>query len=243
MADYVSREVARERLRKTCKLGRIVSVLMLLAGLVMGGVAAYIGLDVKGPEFVQKAIDFVAPQAQDQLLAIVELGTTAVLFFLIGLIGILMFRKIAKTGDAFRLGQLRQLKFEAFLLMLLGFLPTVAANVTRAVLAFQAGSSPLAGIDLAVDKMCVVAGLFAFIAIRPLVAGSLLGTEEEDLEMIDPVTTKPAPDYKDVPDLAHVPTASPEPVDDTLAQDGSVRTFVKDPSWDSLEAEFDELSK
>lgn len=248
MADYVSREVARDRLRKSCKLGRIVSILLLLAGLLLGGVAAVVGLDVAVPDFVLKGIGYVQPQltglkpgSTDMLVAITETGARALLFFLIGLVGALMFRKIAKTGDAFRLGQLRQLKFEMFLLVLLGFLPSVAANVTRAVIAFQEKTSLLAGIDLSVDVMCVIAGLFAFIAVRPLLAGVLLGVEEEELEMIDPTSVSPDPNYSDVPDLAHAPTAVPEVPDTTLVKDKDLPKFVSDPAWESVEAEFEGL--
>lgn len=248
MADYVSREVARDRLRKACKLGKIVSVLLLLAGLAFGGIAAVVGLEVSLPSFVETAIGYIEPRlagvkpgSTDMLAAIAEVGAQALLFFLIGLVGILMFRKIGKTSDAFRMGQLRQLKFEMFLLTLLGFIPTIAANVTRAVIAFQQGTSLLAGIDLHVDVMCVIAGIFAYVAVRPLLAGVLLGTEEEELELIDPTAASPEPNYSDVPDLAHVPTAVPE-VDNTIAAPtGNRPTFVKDPAWDSVEAEFENL--
>jgi hypothetical protein len=84
---------------------------------------------------VSKALYGVIPTLSDPLIAEAECATRALLFLLMGLVGILMFRKVAKTGDAFRVGQLRQLKLEALLVFLLGFLPTLVANVVKMVVA------------------------------------------------------------------------------------------------------------
>ena len=208
MADYVSREVARERLRKACKGGTIVSVLLLLLGLCYGGIAAIVGLDVKLPfEFMYSFLYVVVPTMSDATLALAECTTKAVLLLLMGFIGILLFHKAAKTGEAFRTGQLRQLKFIAFLMILLGFLPTLVGNILKVALSIQSGGQALAVMSFAVEPMCILAGLFMFAAARVLAAGSYLGSQEEELAS-DPYVAAAEPDFAGVPDLGSVPTAS-----------------------------------
>lgn len=210
MADYVSREVARERLRKACKGGTFVSVLLLLLGIGYGGIAAIIGLNVKLPfGFLYSALYVIVPTMSDAALALAECATKAVLLVLMGFFGILMFHKVAKTGEAFRVGQLRQLKFVAFLTILLGFLPTLAGNLVKVIYSMQQGGPALAVMSFAIEPMCIVAGLMLFMGCRVLVAGSRLGTQEEAMADIDPQYNAPEPDYADVPDLGSVPTATP----------------------------------
>lgn len=210
MADYVSREVARERLRKACKTGTIVSLIVLLAGLAYGGIAALIFTNTKLPDLVYSALYVIVPTLSDTMLATVECATRGVLFLLIGLFGLLMFRKVNKTGDAFRAGQMRQLKFVASLTVLLGFLPSVAANIAKIALGMRQGGSPMAMMSFAIDAMCIVAGIFMWSAARMLVAGAVLGRQEEEMSLVEPTTTtSPVPDFGDVPDLANVTTAVP----------------------------------
>ena len=208
MADYVSREVARENLRKACKGGTLLSVLVLLLGLCYGGLAAIVGLNVKLPfEFMYTALNVVVPTLSDATIALAECATKAVLLVLMGFIGILMFRKVSKSGDAFRAGQLKQLKFVAFLSILLGFMPTVVSNILKVVLAVRAGGQPLAVMSFAIEPMCILVGFVMFAAARVLVAGSRYGSQEEELAS-DPYVAAPEPDFAGVPDLGSVPTAS-----------------------------------
>lgn len=223
MADYVSREVARERLRKACKAGSIISFFLLLGGLAYGGIAAIIALNIRLPfEFMYTFLHLIVPTMADTTLALAECGTKAALLFLIGLLGMLMFRKVNKTGDSFRTGQCRQLKFIAFLAILLGFLPSVVGNALKVATAIQLGNPPMAVMSFVVEPMCIVAGLFMFMATRMLVAGSLLGHQEEEFSATSMVD-QGEPDFMDVPDLAHVPTATPVP-DETMAR-GEYGTF------------------
>ena len=244
MADYVSREVARERLRKACKAGVIVSALLLVGGLCYGGVAAIIATNTRLPEFLVNFLYLVIPTLSDTLLALVECTTRAVLFLLIGLLGILMFRKMSKTGDAFRSGQLRQLRFISFLLILLGFLPTVAGNIAKVIAAIQRGGSPMTVMSFSFDAMCIVAGLFVFMAARALVAGSLLGTQEQQLAA-DPTTVTSVPNYDDVPDLTRVTTAVateptlPDMPTMQVPSEDQIPKFVNDPEWDRIADEID----
>ena len=226
MADYVSREVARERLRKACKAGTILSVIMLLLGLLYGGVAAIIGLEVAVPGFVTNALYVLVPTMGDRILAAADCGTKGFLIALSGLLGILMFHKISRTGEAFRAGQLKQLKFIAFLLMLLGFLPTVVGNAVKVALAVQSGSAPLAVLSFAVEPMCILAGLFVFMALRAQVAGSHLVREEGELMATDPVANAPEPSFAGVPDLGNVTTAVP--VSDATVASPSVTPYGYD---------------
>ena len=224
MADFVNREVARERLRKACKMGTFVSVLLLLAGLAYGGIAALVYTDTRVPQFVATALYMIVPTLGDTLLATAECATKAVLFFLIGLVGILLFHKVAKTGDAFRLGQMKQLRFIAVLLTLLGFLPSLVGNGIKIATALRSGHSALAVMSFAVDAMCIVAGLLVFFIARMLVAGANLG-RMEDQGAPAPVATDTT--FSSMPDLSQVPmaqteTASPyDAVDQTLEQPSS----------------------
>lgn len=248
MADYVSREVARERLHKACKAGTVLSVIMLLAGLMYAGIAAIVATNTRLPELVVRALYVIVPTLSDTYLALAECATRAVLFVLIGLLGILMFRKMSKKDDAFRTGQLRQLKFIAFLFMLLGFLPTLAGNIAKVVMTIQRGGNPMAVMGFDVDAMCVIAGLFLFMAARALVAGSLLGQQQEQMAA-DPTTVTAEPDYSDVPDMTTVttaveaapPTTVLDPGADAIPAPTQVPTFVNDPAWDEVAAEFDAL--
>ena len=209
MADYVSREVARERLRKACQGGSAISAIVLLIGLLFGGIAAVIWFDVQLPfDFMYTGLNAIVPTVSDAMLSVAECGTKALLLFLMGFVGLLMFRKVSRTGEAFRSGQLRQLKFIAFLMLLLGFLPTVVGNAIKVALSVRAGGPALAVLSLAVEPMCIIASLFMFVACRVLVAGSLLGTQEEELVAADPVAAAPAPNFSGVPDLSSMPTAT-----------------------------------
>lgn len=206
MADYVSREVARERLRKACKLGTIASLIVLLAALVYAGITAIVVTGYALPDIVQKVIDFIAPRLSevDANTSIAENGTKAALLLLIAIIGLLMFRKVSRTGDAFRARQLKQFKFIAFLIVLLSFLPSLVANGIRVALAIQAGSPFLSVIDIVVNRMALAMGLFMFVALRMLVAGAMLGSQGGYVE------GEPSePDFASVPDLSNVPTAVP----------------------------------
>jgi hypothetical protein len=209
MADYVSREVARDRLHGTCKAGRIFAVLLLLLGLGYGAVVAIIITNVAVPKVVLDILYKVAPTLNDQRLAIGDFSAKAILLLLISIVSIVMFSKISRSGDAFRLGQLKQLKFIAFLVFLLGFVPPLAGNGVRVYDAIQAGESPLSVIHVSLDVMCIVGGLLLFLATRVLTAGANLGTEEELLYASDPIADDREPDFVDVPDLANVPTAAP----------------------------------
>lgn len=227
MADYVSREVARERLRKSCKLGTTCSVILLLCGLAYAAVVALVVTEIPVPRFVSNALYVVIPTLSDPLIAEVECAVRALLFLFMGLVGILMFRKVTKTGDAFRLGQLKQLRFLAILVFLLGFLPTVAANVAKMVVALRSSNSPLAVMSFAVEPMCIIGGLFLYVVARMLVSGAVLGHQEQ-LVQADPTAVTDEPSFAGVPDLSQIPTAQDstlvgapstfDPVDTTLEQ-------------------------
>lgn len=223
MADYVSREVARERLRAACKGASAIAAIVLLAGLVYGGIAAIFGLGVALPfEFLYTIINAIVPESSDTTVAVSESATRAFILVLMGLLGLLMVRKVRRTGEAFRAGQLKQLKFIAFLSILLGFVPSVASNIVRFVLALRAGQVlSLSALSLAFDPMCMITGILVYTICRVMVAGANVGLEEEELEMLDPGTyhDHDEPDFMGVPDLEHVPTAvSEETVDDTAYQ-------------------------
>ncbi len=205
MSDYISREVARERLRKTCKAGSIVSVLILLLGLFHAALVAIVFLGVQLPEVVANVQDNLV--AMDETYAgLANIGVRAVLFFLVGLVGTLMFGKMSKTGDAFRAGQMRQFKFIAVLLTLLGFLPSLVANGVNVFFAFQEGRDLFENFHLEASKLCILAGIFMFVVARVLVAGAVLGKQEEDLAGV-PGINPTDPSYAGVPDLGNVSTA------------------------------------
>lgn len=208
MADYVSREVARENLRKACKGGTLLSAIVMVLGLFYGGIAAIVGFNVKLPfEIMYTALNVAVPTMSDATIALADCATKAVLLVLMGFVGILMFRKVSKTGDAFRVGQLKQLKFVAFLSILLGFMPAVVSNILKVVLSVRAGGQPLAVMSFAIEPMCILVGFVMFAAARVLVAGSRYGSQEEELSS-DPYVAAPEPDFAGVPDLGNVPTAS-----------------------------------
>lgn len=210
MADFVSREVAREKLRKACKMGKIVSAGFIIVGLVYAAVAAVLALGVRLPTVMANAILWLVPTATETAFSLAECCTKALLFFLIGLIGTLMFGKVTRTGEAFRLGQMRQLRFVALMLVLLGFVPSLAGNAARVALAAQLGRMSLSVIDLSANLSCIAAGLLMFVGARMLVAGARLASQEKGMATVDPAVTTPAPDYHDMPDLANTPTAIPE---------------------------------
>lgn len=209
MADYVSREVARERLHGACKAGRIFAVLVLLLAIGYGAVVAIVITNVEVPKVVLDVLYKIAPTLNDQRLAVGDFAAKSFLLLLISIISIVMFSKVSRSGDAFRMGQLKQLKFVAFLLMLLGIVPSLAGNGVKVYDAVQAGQAPLSVIAVNPDAMCIVGGLLMFLAARMLVAGANLGSEEELLYAENPVADNREPDFVDVPDLANVPTAAP----------------------------------
>ena len=222
MADYISREVARERLRKTCKAGTLVSVLILLIGLAYAAVTAIVALSIEIPEIVSTVMHTAVPSMDNRVQALPECASKGALFILMGFVGLLMFRKMAKTGDAFRLGQMRQLRFIALLAILLGFVPTLAINITAVVLAIRSGASPLAAIAFDIDLMCIISGLLMFMAVRVLASHAALDTQEEELARTAPeVFESHEPSFVDVPDLSNVPTAQ----DGTSASDSSFSSF------------------
>lgn len=226
MADYVSREVARERLHDACKAGRIFAVLLLLLGLVYGGIVAVLIMNVELPKIVFDILYKAAPTLNDQRLAIGDFAAKAILLVLISIISLVMFGKISKSGDAFRVGQLKQLKFIAFLFLLLGIIPSIAGNGVKVYDATQTGVAPLSVISITPDMMCIVAGLMMFLAVRVLVAGANLAVEDDMLYGGDPSVGEREPDFVDVPDLSNVPTAAPlaadsydiDSVDQTMQQ-------------------------
>lgn len=209
MADYIGREVARERLQGACKAGRIFAILTLLLALGYGAVVAIVITNVEVPTIVLDVLYKVAPTLNDQRLAIGDFAAKGVILLLASIISIVMFSKVSRSGDAFRVGQLKQLKFVAFLLILLGIVPSLAGNGVKVYDAIQAGVAPLSVISVNPDAMCFVAGLLMFLAARVLVAGAKLGSEEALLYAEDPVADGREPDFVDVPDLANVPTAAP----------------------------------
>ena len=208
MADYISREVARERLRKTCKAGSLVSVVSLLIGLIHFAFVALLYLGIQLPEVVVTLRENMI--AIDETLAsLVAAGVKGVLFFLVGILGMLMFRKMSKSGDAFRAGQMRQFKTIAVLTTFLGFLPTLVKNGIMVFFAFQAGQPLFDNLHFDVSKLCIFAGILMFVMARVLVAGAVLGKQEDDLAGV-PGINPTEPTYAGVPDLSHVPTAQDE---------------------------------
>lgn len=220
MADYVSREVARDNLRKTCRGGKILSAIVFLAGLLYAGIAAVIALDIALPfEFLYTALYVIVPTMADSMLALADCATKAFLLVLMGFLGLLMFGKISRTGEAFRPGQLKQLRFLALLTILLGFLPTLVGNGVKIALSIRQGSMALTTMSFAVEAMCILAGLLLFMACRVLVAGANLDVEQNELEQSIPSYDASEPDFADVPDLGSMPTAVPdEDVSSTMRQ-------------------------
>ena len=210
MADYVSREVARDRLQRACKAATIVSVLVLLLGLFFAVIAAVLALNVALPfQVMYTAIDMVIDSIDDVVLGTAEAGTKAVLFFLMGLFGILACRKIDKTGEAFGLRQLKRIKFVAFLTVLAGFLPTLVADIAKTVFAFREGTPLFMDLSIDVEPLCILVGLVMFMLMRVLVAGSLYESQSDELLAEQPKAEIAEPDYSGVPDIASVTTATP----------------------------------
>jgi hypothetical protein len=196
-------------LHGTCKAGRIFAVLLLLLGLVYGGIVAILITNFEVPKIVFDILYKVAPTLNDQRLAIGDFAAKAILLLLIAIISLVMFGKISKSGDAFRVGQLKQLKFIAFLFLLLGIIPTIAGNGVKVYDAIQAKVAPLSVISITPDAMCLIAGLMMFLAVRVLVAGANLVDEEDMFYAGGSVSDEREPDFVDVPDLSNVPTAAP----------------------------------
>ena len=180
MADRVNKEVARERLRRACKAGTIVSAIVLVLGLCYAGVAVLIGMGVNLPfQFMRSVLFLMVPTMDDVVLGTTEAATKALLLVLMGLFGILASRKIAKGSEPFRLGQLRQFKFVALLALLLGFLPTLLADLVKIGTSLQAGQPALAVLSFSVEPLCVLVGIMCFAAARILVAGGVFEQAEE----------------------------------------------------------------
>ncbi len=178
MADFVNREVSRARLHKACNAGTTVSVLLMLVGCAYGAAAALVATNMAVPGFVATVLHTIVPTLADTALAIADCATRAVIFVLMGLVGVLMFRQVARHDDAFRVEQMRQLRFIALLVILLGFLPSLVGNAAKVALATQGGRPVLSELDLAVDGMCILGGLILFMAARMLVAASVLAQQD-----------------------------------------------------------------
>lgn len=174
MADYVSWDIARDRLHSACKAGIILSVLFLLLALLYAGIAALIFINVKLPDIVWSALYVIVPTMSNTTLALADCATKAALFLLMSIVGILMFSKVKKTDEPFRTGQLKQMRFLAVMLVLLGFLPTVVGNAVVIIEAMRKGGSPMAVMSFDANGMCIIAGLITYYAVRMLVAGSVL---------------------------------------------------------------------
>ena len=209
MADYIGREVARERLRKACKAGTVFSVFVLIAGLAYAGMAGLIGMDVRVPDLVYNILVVLVPTIDDMVLATAECGTRALLLILAGIFGLLMFGKISKTSDAFRTGQLKQLRFLSVLVILLGFLPTLVGNGIKIYLAMRAGKAPTAVMSFAIDVLCIFVGLFMFVASRVLVAGSVYESQNQKMASDPYEGSRTEPNFSNVPDISTMTTAVP----------------------------------
>lgn len=223
MADYIGREVARERLRKACKRGKILALLVLLVGLVYAGVAALIAMDVKVPDVVYDVMLVIEPLMNNKVLAVADSGTRGVILVLIAIVGLLMFGKIAKTGDAFRIRQLKQLRMIAILLILLGFLPTLVGNGVNVYLALSEGNALAGNMSFAIDALCIGIGILLFSVARVFVAGSVLNSQEE-LIASDPIAGgMTEPNFANVPDISSMTTAIPttQPSGTTAVQEST----------------------
>lgn len=174
MAENVSWDIARDRLHSACKAGIILSVLFLLLAMLYAGIAALIYMNVKLPDIVWSFLYVIVPTMSNTTLALADCVTKAALFLLMGIIGILMFRKVTKTDEPFRTSQLKQMRFLALLLVLLGFLPTFVGNAVVIIEAMRKGGSPMAVMSFDANGMCIIAGLLMYYAVRMLVAGSVL---------------------------------------------------------------------
>ena len=209
MADYISREVARERLHKACSRGKILAFLVLIVGLVYAGIAAVIAMDVKVPDMVYDAMLVIEPLMANKVLAIADSGTRGFLLVLIAIICLLMFGKIAKSGDAFRTRQLKQLRLIAILVTLLGFLPTLVGNGVNIYFALSQGKALTGNISLSIDALCIGIGILLFTIARVFVAGSVLSSQEA-LFASDPVAgSMTEPNFSNVPDISSMTTAIP----------------------------------
>ncbi|MBP3894538.1 MAG: hypothetical protein J6D34_10935 [Atopobiaceae bacterium] len=209
MADYISREVARERLNKACKKGKILMVIVLLLGLLYAGLCALIAMDIKVPDMVYNIMLVIVPLMSDKILAAADCGTRGFIFLLTAIIGLLMFGKIAKTGDAFRSGQLKQLRVISVLTILLGFMPTLVGNGVKAFLAVRSGNPPIANMSLAIDVLCIGIGVLMFAVTRVQVAGGVLKSQEA-LIASDPIAGgMTEPNFANVPDISSMTTAIP----------------------------------
>ena len=207
MGDYISRDVARDKLYTTCKSGRIIAVLLLLLALIYGAIVGITVAGVELPKVAQDLLYMAAPTLADERLAIGVFAAKAVILLLASIILILMFSKISRTEDAFRYGQMRQLRFVGFMLMLLGIVPTLAGNGVKIYDAIMAGEQPLAAIVIQPDTMCFLAGLIMFMAARALAAGANLGYEEDSYYDEGPEELNS--EFEDMPDLSHPQTAMP----------------------------------
>ena len=226
MAERVNKEVARERLRRTCKAGIIVSVIVLLLGLCYAGMAACIGMGFYPTfQFLRSAMYLVVPTMDDMVLGATEAGTKALLLFLMGLFGILACSKISKGSEPFRLRQLKQLKFVALLTLLLGFLPTLVADLVKIGTSLQAGRPALAVLSYSVEPMCVLVGIVAFVAARILVAGGVYEQAEDVTPAFDGGASQVLPDVPDVSDIA---SRIPD-IDRTLAGAAAMPARASEP--------------
>ena len=209
MGDYISRDVARDKLYSTCKAGRIIAVLLLLFSLIY---AAIVGVTIAGvelPPVLKDLLYMAAPTLGDERLALGVFTAKALILFLASIILILMFSKISKTEDAFRYGQMRQLRFVGFMMMLLAIVPTLAGNGVKVYDAIQAGEQPLSTIVIQPDAMCFIAGLVMFMTARALAAGSNLHNEDESFYGATSEPEDINSEFDGVPDLSQVTTAVP----------------------------------
>lgn len=228
MGDYISRDVARDRLFSTCKAGRAVAILILLLSFVYG---AIVGITIAGVELPPVAKDLLymaAPTLNDERLALGYFTAKALILFLSAIILILMFSKMARTEDAFRWGQMRQLRFVGCMMMLLGILPTLAGNGVLVYDAIMANEQPLNVINIRPDVMCFIAGLVMFMAARALAAGANLFNEDDAFYSATSEPEDLGSEFEGVPDLSNVTTAmplAPEP-----SSTGAAEPIAEQPS-------------
>ena len=210
MADYVSREVAHEQLRSACKAGKIVSILVLLLGLCFGGIAAVIALGLQLPlQMMYNVIDMVIDSTSDVVLGTAEAATKAVLLFLMGLFGILACGKIGKTGEPFQPRALKRIKFVVFLTMLMGFLPTLVADIAKIIFCARAGMPLFEVLTYDVEPLCTLVGFIMFMLVRVLAAGATYEYQSDEFVAEHPTGDVEQPDFDGVPDIASVTTAAP----------------------------------
>lgn len=224
MAENLSIEVLRDHLRRACKPGTIISVIILIIGLVYAAIAGVLATNTKVPDVLYSFMYMVVPTMGDPLLALAECSTRAFIFFLMGVLGIILFVKISKKSDAFTVGHMQLFRFIALLMFLLGFLPCVVGNVTKIVAALRAGSSPMATMSFDVNGMCTIVGLLVFLAARSFVSGAKLADAEKQAAAELAARTTPAYDY----------TSS---YTTTLAPETSTSTEVTTPAEPALTEE------